>query len=313
MLHAAKDILKYLAPNGVIEARHKRYREQKEAERLLFHQARRERIARASAAHSGQHEACMPEFEEIIGFLMERGIPEEHLRDGSIPPDSLEFIHGEIAGLLPPAPANGYRGLHVGNFVGVSLASLTGMLATLSSSSVVVSIDPNLTHRGIEHPQDHVMALLSRFRLQNNSLVIGGYSTAKSISNDGVTFEGYDPADAYAAESACENCLSSLVRLGMAPFHVALVDGNHEGDYVARELRALAPLLAEGAVLIMDDVNGAWDEIASLFASLDQFGFVAGATDGRVGLATFHGANGPGDAAHRKTTRGKTTIVHLPQ
>lgn len=313
MLHAAKDILRYLAPNGVIEARHKRYREKKEAERLLFHQSRRERIARADASGSGHHEARAPEYEEIISFLLERGIPEEHLRDGSIPPESLAFIQGEIGSLLPVAPVDGYRGLHVGNFVGVSLASVTGMLVSLNASSVMVSIDPNLTHRGIDHPQDHVMALLSKFHLQGNSLVISGYSTAKSISNDGVTFGDYDPADAYAAEAACENCFSSLARLGLGSFHIALIDGNHEGDYVAKELRALAPLLADGAILIMDDVNGAWDEIAALFTSLEQFGFTPGATDGRVGLATYRKPSSASQHSAHQRTHAKTTVVHLPQ
>ena len=312
MLHAAKDILRYLAPNGVIEARRQRYRAQKEAERLLFHQERKEKISRTDALNSHKQEIRMPEFEEIIGFLLERGIPEEHLRDGSIPPESLAFIQSEIGELLPAAP-EGYRGLHVGNFVGVSLASVTGLLATLNPLSVTVSIDPNLTHRGIDHPQDHVTALLSRFQLQNNSLVICGYSTAKSISNDGVTFDGYDPADAFAGESACENCLASLARIGMGPFHVALIDGNHEGDYVEKELRVLAPLLADGAVLIMDDVNGAWDEIASLFESLDQFGFTPGATDGRVGLAVFKKPAAHAPHSSNQRTNGRTTVVHLPQ
>lgn len=288
MIDKTKELLRYIAPNGVVEARRERYRHQLEQERIRFHAERRDRIARTAVERQGEHAMGVPDYEEMLSFLMGRGIPEEHLRDGSIPPSSLEFIVSEIVDLLPPVPAHGYHGLHVGNFVGISLASVTGALAAMHPSSVMVSIDPNLTHRGIEHPQDHVLALLKRFNLQNNSLVIGGYSQSKSISNDGVTFDGYDPATAFAGEAACENCLASLTRLG-GKFHLALVDGNHEGDYVSRELRALAPLLAEGAVLVMDDVNQAWDEIASIFASLDEYGFEAKSSDGRVGLAVFKG------------------------
>lgn len=284
-----KEILRYLAPNGLVEARRARHRAKLELEREKFHEERRSRIAKAAVERGGLGVAQVPAFEEMIAFLLDRGIPEEHLRDGSIPPKSIEFIVSELADLLPPAQTTGYRGLHVGNFVGVSLASVTGALAALNSSSVVVSIDPNLTHRGIEHPQDHVLALLSRFRLQRNSLVISGYSKTKSISNDGVTFSGYDPAASFEDEAACENCLLSLAALGVGKFHMALVDGNHEGDYVSRELTALAPLLEEGAVLVMDDVNSAWDEIASIFSSLGDYGFEAKATDGRVGLAVFRG------------------------
>ncbi len=289
MIDTIKEALRYIAPHGIIEDRRMNNRKKLEVERQRFHEERRDRIKRAAVERGETLVAGVPDYSSMIAFLKSRGLPEEHLRDGTIPSASLDFIVAEVSDLLPPAPEDGYLGLHVGNFVGISLATVTGILASLHPSSVTVSIDPNLTHRGIDHPQDHVLALLSQFHLQNHSLVIGGYSKTKSISNDGVTFADYDPATAFASEAACENCLVSLSRFGTGKFHLALVDGNHEGDYVARELKALAPLLAEGAILIMDDINAAWDEIASIFASLEEYGFEAGPSDGRVGLAIFKG------------------------
>lgn len=284
-----KNIVRFLIPFGVMDARRVNHTKMLEAERNRFHQERRARIAKAATERKAESVTKVPEYDELINFLISRGLPAEHVKDGSIPAASLNFIVAELVDALPEKPPGGYRGLHVGNFIGVSLVTVTGALAALDDSSVVVSIDPNLTHRGIDHPQDHVLAMLSRFNLQKNSLVIAGYSSSKSISNDGVSFAGYDPATAFASESACENSLASLARFAGGKFHLALVDGNHEGEYVARELEALAPLLAEGAVLIMDDVNEAWDEIASLFTSLDRYGFESRSTDGRVGLAIFKG------------------------
>lgn len=289
MIDRIKEALRCVAPHGLVEQRRNKYRKQLEEERQRFHEERRDRINRAAVERGETRVAGVPDYNAMISFLKSRGLPEEHLRDGTIPPGSLAFIIAEVSDLLPPAPAEGYLGLHVGNFVGISLATVTGILASLHPSSVTVSIDPNLTHRGIDHPQDHVLALLSQFHLQSHSLVIGGYSTSKSISNDGVTFADYDPATAFATEVACENCLASLGRFSAGKFHLVLVDGNHEGDYVARELKALAPLLAKGAILIMDDINAAWDEIASIFASLENYGFETGPSDGRVGLAIYKG------------------------
>lgn len=289
MLEKVKNSIRYLIPFGIVDARRTNHTKKLVAERNNFHQLRREQIAKAISQTSASAVTKVPEYTELINFLINRGLPSEHVTDGSIPESSLNFIVSEIVGALPTKPAGGYRGLHVGNFIGVSLATVTGALAAIDELSVMVSIDPNLTHRDIAHPQDHVLAMLSHFNLQKHSLVIAGYSGSKSISNDGVRFAEYDPASAFSSEAACEESLTSLASIAAGKFHLALVDGNHEGAYVARELENLAPLLADGAVLILDDVNQAWDEIALLFSSLDRYGFEARSTDGRVGLAIYNG------------------------
>jgi len=58
--------------------------------------------------------------------------------------------------------------LHIGNFVGISLAYLTCFLAEQHCDSLVVGVDPDVPHRGIRHPQEHVAALLTACGLENN-------------------------------------------------------------------------------------------------------------------------------------------------
>ena len=100
--------------------------------------------------------------------------------------------------LIPATRDKPLVGLHVGNFLGVSLSHFVNYVRQRNEKSVVVSIDPELTHRGIEHPQKHVIAILNHFGLQGNAMICVGYSTSKSISNDGTAFMGengseYDP------------------------------------------------------------------------------------------------------------------------
>lgn len=72
------------------------------------------------------------------------------------------------------------RALQIGNFVGVSLSYVSATLRALHPDSVVVSMDPNITHRAIADPQSHVLALLGHFDLLRNNAVVTGYSLEQS-------------------------------------------------------------------------------------------------------------------------------------
>lgn len=280
-----KDIIKALLPHGLVEARRKWIAPGLAApSREEFHAQRQENIQRALAASlEGRPAVDCASHAEMIAFLEGRGIPRHHLVEGSIPAASLAWL-GEV---LPPLLPQGVpvRGLHLGNFVGVSLAFLTGLLARVNGESLIVAVDPNLPHRGVMNPQAHVAALLCACGLQKQVLMVAGYSSAKSISNDGVVFEGYDPVAAFAGEHACENVLQLLPRLCPAPFDVVLMDGNHEGAYLAREIEQTGALLRPGGLIVLDDVDEAWAEIQAVFAGLAGAGFEIVGTDGRVGVA----------------------------
>ena len=179
-------------------------------------------------------------------------------------------------------PADARRGLHVGNFAGVSLAYFIHALG--GGDAVVTAIDPNITHRGIANPAGKVLALLSRFGLERNCLLITGYSLERNVANDGRDYAGGFSADAFSAEPSCANTLPNLARLAPAAFDFAVMDGNHDGAYLRRELREVAALLRPGGVLVLDDVSSEWFEIERVYAELDAAVFEKLGTDGRVGV-----------------------------
>src|SRR5262249_53188489 len=176
-------------------------------------------------------------------LLVAMGCSEEAVRSGSIQDGSLQFIRKtireQLTGTVP------LHALHVGNFVGLSLASLTGALVERDPRSTVVSIDPNIPHDGIRNRQSHTLALLSRFGLQSNSVLICGYTLEKVLGSDAVSLPDYDPLSAFAGEVACENVLASLTRLG-AHFSVVVMDGHHDASYLRRELSLVSEMLEEG-------------------------------------------------------------------
>lgn len=237
------------------------------------------------AASAGADVAGGPrafDYEEAVGLLVAMGCDEEAVRSGSIQDGSLEFIRETVRERLTSEETP--RALHVGNFVGLSLASLTGALVERDGASTVISIDPNIPHVGIEDTQTHTLALLTRFRLQHNSLLVCGYSLEKVPGNDGIKSAGYEPLT--APEVACENTLVSLARLG-ARFSVVVMDGHHDAAYLRRELALVQDMLEEGGLLFLDDVSAVWKGIRELFKelgeescawNLEQIGY-----DGRVG------------------------------
>ena len=243
---------------------------------------RRLELFAASADAPADSGARAFDYEEAVGLLVAMGCGEEAVRSGSIQDGSLKFIRETIRGQL--GSEEPLRALHVGNFVGLSLTSLTSALVERNRSSTVVSIDPNIQHVGIQNTQTYTLALLTRFGLQHNSLLICGYSLEKVPGNDGIRSADYEPLT--ASEVACENALVSLDRLG-ARFSVAVMDGHHDASYLRRELRLVQGMLDEGGLLFLDDVSAVWKGIRELFKelgeedsawALEQIGY-----DGRVG------------------------------
>ena len=58
--------------------------------------------------------------------------------------------------------------------------------------------------------------------------------------------------------------LADLERRGER-FDVALIDGNHDADHVRHELEALARLVEEGGLLLLDDVSPHYEGVQALF------------------------------------------------
>ena len=282
-----KQLVKAILPHGLVvwrrQAREERARAAAEAAKAAYHAERRERINAVEGDAGTKNTFAGDDYERVIQFLVRRGLPEHHVREGSVPPASLEFVRDHVIAKLPGDRP--LRALHVGNFVGVSLTFFTAAIVRRHAQSLVVSVDPNLTHRGIVHPQSHVLALLSACGLQSNSLVLAGYSGKKSISNDATVFEGYDPAKEFANEAAGEETLRNLGQLLPAGFDLIFLDGNHEANYLLNEMKQVVPLLRPGGYVVLDDVDAAWAEIRDVFQKISTFGLDPVDANGRVGIA----------------------------
>jgi Methyltransferase domain len=280
-------LLRFCTPHGLVEMRRatlsKRRGSAGDGRREHFHDKRHEVIAEAlQPQRSARPVAPQFEFEAGIRFLVSRGLDEMQIREGSIPEHSLDFIAATIAALEWQDRA--IVGLHIGNFVGLSLAAFITMLNAIHAESLVIAIDPNVPHRGIISPQDHVLALLSHFQLQCDAIVVAGYSGRKSVSNDGTIFEGYDPAQHFSREAACENVIANFSATFGRCVDIAVIDGNHEALYLQREIAEIGLVLRPGGVLVLDDVDRSWAELRRVYLSLPAATWQDLGSDGRVGL-----------------------------
>ena len=239
-------------------------------------------------------------YRAAVEFHLARGLTPGHVVGGSMPGASLSFCSEALDNLFPTTDDRPLMGVHVGNFLGISLGHFVDYVRQRNKNSVVVSIDPNLTHRGISDPQKHVIALLTHFGLQKNAIIIVGYSLNKSLSNDGTAFTGengveYDPYTSFQTEQACEDTVTNLSTLYAGRFDFAMVDGNHEGSHLSRETEQVGFLLRPGGVLILDDVSDAWSHIKAEYGALQSKDWRGVSADGRVGL--LQRAYGPGSSS----------------
>lgn len=247
-----------VAPHSVV-----RMREESLQRRMigLMRGVQQEHAAVATAATGDAYS-----YEAGIAHLVGRGLPEDQVREGSMPEAALDACGALIAERLDATRP--ITVLHVGNFVGVSLAWFTDLMRRRDGQSLVIGLDPNVVHRGIEHPQEHVVSLLNRFQLQRQVLLITGYTMEKNLGD-------FDPAAMQAAierDQSCENALSHLARIASGRIDVAVMDGFHESEYLRRELQFVRTLLAPGGLLVLDDVFdwSALDEIARELAGSSE-------------------------------------------
>jgi hypothetical protein len=279
-----KKVTMALLPYGFVQIyRRIKNRDRKRSD-MLFMQDRAKRIEQVKKMALASKTLNATEIESVYEFLQKRGVNREQAFYGSMPEKSLIEIEKVLVKFYKGNEP--IYGLHIGNFVGVSLCYITEVVRQIHQKSVVFSIDPNLPHRGISSPQDHVAALLCACGLQENSVIIAGYSGKKSISNDGNFYTpDYDPVKMFCVECACENTLDNLKRIVSSAFDFAVLDGNHEGSYLAQELETLMPMMKPNSIIMLDDVSPHWNEIQEIYQSIHKYGLVPFAADGRVGIA----------------------------
>lgn len=284
MLNTLKAICRSLLPHGLVTAIHRRRARHNQLvlTRQDMHRERYQLIDKIRSANANKARVVDPfDYAALIGFHIARGLPRAHVTEGSIPVGSLNYIRETLASSGFAGPVHG---LHIGNYVGVSLAYVTQVLIDIHPQSRVFAIDPNIPHRGTSDPQSHVAALLTACGLTNSVVILAGFSGCKSVSNDGVIFDGYDPLANNASEVAVEEVLRSLGTVLQGKFRFALIDGNHEAEYLRNEINRLKPLLAEDAIVVLDDVDEAWVEIKRVFEEVRDEDFCHVGTDGRVGI-----------------------------
>ena len=282
-------MLGWLAPYGLQEPRQRAKLGANTAERM---RVRQEVMRRAEAALEGADQQRFT-YERAIASLVADGLEEQEVRFGSIPEESLAFIAKELETRVggPRALA-----LHVGNFVGVSLAHLTDTLRSVSPGAVVVSVDPGMPHRGIEEPARVALGLLDRFGLTANSIVVSGFSEGKSARDDGLEraevgepslIDATDMAAQMTGDAGCTFVLRNLAAILAGRFDVAVLDGTHEAGYLKTEIADVQQLLRPGGLLVLDDATpGEWQEINDVFEDLasGDAAFERVAYDGRVGI-----------------------------
>jgi len=274
---AIRDVGRWLAPFGLMQAR--RHAQQQRFDREIDAQ-RQQRIRQyVDGGQPGTYD-----YEVSIAMLVAEGLDENSVREGSIPEPSLRWVadhlRDEIAGRPPPLM------VHVGNFVGVSLAYLTHVMRGMNPDALVISVDPGMPHRHIEHPDQYVRRLLATYGLSANSIVMTGYSRKANVRNDGLSANGVVGWQA-SLDAAPENVLPNLARLLGPRVDVVVLDGNHDPEYLKGELQLVARVLRPGGLLVLDDVStGVWQGIADVFAGLTSTsGFDRPEHDGRVGIA----------------------------
>lgn len=245
--------------------------------------ALRRRNKRRSLVPNEDRFATTELYDSLIHDLVSFGCDEAQVRDGSMPAKSLKNV---VSLLERDFGASPVAGLHIGNFVGVSLTYLTLWMVNQNSASQMVSIDPNISHRGVARPMEQVLRLLDKSGLNGNSMVLTGYSLQKEVGNDGkVNAEGDDPLSDMTTEVSCEKQLQQLAALCPGRFQFAVIDGNHDGAYFSAEVVWVNQLLAPGGLIIVDDVSDGWVDIQKTFAGLTtQAGFQEVFKDGRIGV-----------------------------
>lgn len=275
-----KDVLSWVTPYAAVKSSQQRAARKRELEILAQFAAVRESTRADVPGYS---------YSAAAQKLVDWGLDARQLVAGSMPEMSLALSMQTLEHYLPRERP--LIGLHVGNFVGMSLCYFLDWLERRNDGSLQFSVDPNITHRGIENPQQFVIRLAHHFGFTRQHVLITGYSLEKNIGE-------FDPADVenmaawlagHADESSPENVLLHLQDCKLK-FDFVVMDGNHDAAYLARELDALKPIVADPALLIFDDVNEHWGRIEELFDVIPAGSeYVQVARDGRIGILLKQG------------------------
>jgi len=209
-------------------------------------------------------------YNNSVKHLISRGLEVKHVIEGSVPLSSLI----EIDRLLAEFTGREFGlGLHIGNFLGLSLNCITySMRESFNGNYLMLSIDPDIIHRNIKNPSKYCNELLYLNSLESSSVVINGYSGEKNISNDGVEFDSNNnPFLSFNEEFASTEVVKNLCKILGAKVNLVFIDGHHDANYVRKELVSIEPLLENGSLLIMDDVDSiAWEELNNLFIEISK-------------------------------------------
>lgn len=166
-------------------------------------------------------------------------------------------------------------GVHVGNYLGISLGILSLSLKEHDQKSLIIAIDPDLPCRGQHETEKATTMLLQSLDVEDMVLRLTGYSLWKSISGDGFKIDPeYDPKEKFDSEVAAQWQLENLAKLFTSRADFVLLDGNHEKDYLTEEVLVSYNLLRPGGAIFVDDITRHYKGVESAFhefASGDMF------------------------------------------
>ncbi len=262
-----KSFIRFLVPFGLVEL----YRKRLDANRFIVG---RKGLSNSLYSHS-----------RAIDYLVSIGIPSHDVVAGSMPHSSLNLIDNLILEYTKKSLDRKCNILHVGNFVGISLSSVVNSLSKSGVSYQVIAIDPNIEHRNVKNPQNVVCRLLDQFGLTENVLLCCGYTLSKTLGDDGFHLSnGASPSVRSVSEAAPTNVLKTLRQNFTGLIDVALIDGNHDGDYLKTEIAEIKQLLKPSGILILDDVNEDWPEVSGVAHGLDKDGWEITVADNRIAV-----------------------------
>lgn len=248
-------IASWFAPHGLVALLRRRAAKTSRLEAAAVRERAKAAYLRASRNSEG---VTVASHDDAVLFHVARGLEERDVREASISTESISFITQALHDL--PAPTTG---IHVGNFVGISLAMIAASESERHADHLLVGIDPNVPHRGIANPQQHVCALIDATNVASNVLLLCGYSVQPNPSNDEWTFSAYDPEAAWVDEHAPNGVLTNLARFGT--FDFAVLDGNHFGPYLQAEIAILEGLIRPDGLVFIDDCAEWFPDIQRTF------------------------------------------------
>ena len=250
-----KSIALFIAPHGLVKKYIKLKSGQKTDYRLLD-QRKAEEIANELDTKSTKQQSKPLDYNYVVDYFVDTfHIDKSHILSGSIGPKNCDRM---VYTILEHFDKSRIIGLNIGNFLGVAFSYILSRVVHNNNESTLISVDPNIPHRGIENLEDKFIASLGAFNLEDNSLIINGYSLNKNLSNDGVTFNHYDPEKFYNQENGCTGVLQKLVYLGVEKLNFILLDGNHHSEYLQQEMKICSQLLQSGGILFLDDIDENW-------------------------------------------------------